>query len=155
MSLCLLPDFSQLLTGRTAIRVESILFRQLGVYLAAGSRGWTAALGGGRAPRRPWSHSGPGLPARVAPGARGLRGAGREAQFGAAARRGRPCQVGAGLPGPAPPRAGSLPVAVRFGAGADPSEALAHTRTAVLCTRLSSVSVGSASPQPPSGPLSL
>lgn len=140
VSLCLLPDFSQLLTGRTAIRVESILFRQLGVYLAAGSRGWTEG-------QRRWAVAapreglgatlgacpGPGLPARVAPGAAGCAGPGREAQFGAAARRGRACQVRAGLPGPAPLRAGSrLPVAVRAGSGADPSEAQAHTCTAVL-----------------------
>lgn len=73
--------------------MESILFRQLGVYLAGG----TAALGGGRAPRGPWRHSGRLPWARPAgarrPRGRGLRGAGPR---GAVRRRG---PQGARLPG--------------------------------------------------------
>ena len=99
-----------------------------------------------------------GLSAHVHPrGPRAARGWDRGAQFCAAARRGRACQVGAGLPGPAPLRP-ALVCPLQSVSAPQPTPLrpwLTPGRRAVHTAVLFLFSVGSVSPQPPTGPLSL
>lgn len=112
------------------------------------SRG--AALGASARPDRP-------VGARSPPGPAGCAGLDRGAQFCAAARRGRACQVGAGLPGPAPLRP-ALVCPLQSVSAPQPTPLrpwLTPGRRAVHTAVLFLFSVGSVSPQPPTGPLSL